>query len=194
VLLLPLHAVKNPDYLKTLRTGLNIRLDEIFEQNTNFCEWKSTKGLIGDRQWDVNGNVSWLANSHCLSNFMIDESHKEKPSSTFIAKCLADLLFSKQTNKWCKRKSTATWIPNSINSLYHDVCFQFGKLAGDHNKQLDLLNGQMSNYEVCANIYNEHMTSKAIIVAGVQQSSIASFITTPGSWEHYIKWCPSVKW
>ena len=179
VLLPPPCAGKNQECLKTLRVGLNIRLDEIVEQNTKFCERKSTKGFVGGRQCDVSDNVSLLANTHCLSNFMVVESSNQNiPLSTFITKDLADLLSSKQTKKWYyKHKNTTPWTPHSINSLFHNVCSQFGKLAGNYDKQVDLLNGQMPSYEVHNAIYNDYVASKAIIMAGIQQSSIASFVT-----------------
>ena len=60
-------AGKNQDCPKALRAGLSIRLDEIVEQNSKFCERKSTKGFIGGRQWDVSDNASLLANICCLS-------------------------------------------------------------------------------------------------------------------------------
>ena len=71
--------------------------------------------------------------------------------------------------KWYhKYKNVAPWILHSINSLFHNVYAQFGKLAGNYNKQLDLLNGQMPSYEVYNTIYNDYVTAKGIIMAGIQ--------------------------
>ena len=91
------------------------------------------------------------------------------PLSIFIAKDLADLLSSEQMKKWWhEHKNASPWMPCSINRLFHDVNPQFVKLASDHNKQLDLLNGQMPNYEVNNNIHNYCMVEKEIIMDGVQ--------------------------
>ena len=76
MLLPPPHAGKNQYYLNTLQDGLNIKLDEIVEQNSKFCERNLTKGFIGDRQWDVSDSASLLANIYCLSNFMADISYQ----------------------------------------------------------------------------------------------------------------------
>ena len=193
MLLPPPYAGKNQEYLKTLRSGLNIRLDEIVEQSSKFCERKSTKGFIGGRQWEINDNVSLLANLCCLSNFLMDSTTKQDvPLCALITKDLADLLSSKAMKKWHhKHKNIAPWIPHSINSLFHNAYAQFGRLAGDYSKQLDLLNGQMPSYDIYNNIYNDYLAAKGIIMAGIQQSSISSFVTPPGSWEYFAKEAPT---
>ena len=49
----------------------------------------------------------------------------------------------------------------------------------------------MPEHKACDNIYNDYIVAKAIIMAGVQQSSIASFVTLLGSWEHFANDAPS---
>ena len=50
----------------------------------------------------------------------------------------------------------------------------------------------MPNCDTCNNIYNDCMAAKAIIMAGIQQSSITSFVNPPlGSWEHFVNNTPT---
>lgn len=72
--------------------------------------------------------VSKLANIYCLLNFMV---YKDSgiPLSTYITKDLADFLSSKE----------------------------FGKLAGNYTKQLNLLNGNMLHYKIYNNIYKNYL-------------------------------------
>ena len=49
MLLPPPHVEKNKERLKTLSAGLNMKLEEIVEQSTKFCESESTKAFVGGR-------------------------------------------------------------------------------------------------------------------------------------------------
>lgn len=77
-------------------------------------------------------------------------------------------------------------IDSTCNKSLHDIFTQFGKISSDYTKQLKLIDDrEMSIFKSCNNIYTNYLSVKALVIAAIQNPSIASFIKPPASWENF---------